>query len=100
MGGHRAATPSERAAIESSAGGSHPGYTISQIWIADSDSSWAALRYVPQDPSQQQGFGEVRHNSGGTWQSVSEGSAQVACSPSIPGNVRADFADLPGFGDC
>jgi len=73
----------------------HPGFRITLIRIADSDNSWAALRYQPQNP-QDQGFSEVRHLEGTRWVGVSSGTAQVDCGPDVPPNVQADFADVLG----
>ncbi|MHB8464260.1 MAG: hypothetical protein ACYDH6_21215 [Acidimicrobiales bacterium] len=98
--GNRAATSAERQAIASSVGASHAGYTMGEIRIADSDANWAAIRYVPTSDQAQQRFGEVRHNQGGDWTAVSNGTSQVACDPQVPANVQADFADLSGFGGC
>lgn len=95
-GGNRPPTPGERAALTSVAAQDYPAYQVSLIRIADSDNSWAALRYQPDDPQTAQGFSEVRHLVGGTWQSVSKGTAQVACTPEVPPNVQADFADILG----
>jgi hypothetical protein len=73
----------------------HPGFRVTLIRIADSDNTWAALRYQPQDP-QAQGFSEVRHDDGTRWTSVSYGTAQVDCGTDVPPNVQADFADVLG----
>jgi hypothetical protein len=69
--------------------------------IADSDSTWAALFYTPSPGlATGQPFEEVASETNGTWTSVSDGTSQVACNPSVPPNVQADFANLPGFGNC
>jgi hypothetical protein len=99
VGGNRAPTADESAAITADVDGSHSGYSITSIRIADSDSTWAALDYAPSAGSGQT-FEEVRHLAGGTWGKITDGSAQVACSSQIPSNVQADFANLDGFGPC
>jgi hypothetical protein len=86
----------EQAAIVSAAQSQWPNYQVSQIAIADSDSTWAALLYQPDNPETGQAFREVRHESDGAWVSVSFGTAQVDCEPAVPVNVQNDFAAILG----
>jgi hypothetical protein len=71
---------------------------LGQVYIADSDNSWAAIRYVPEQGQQPED--EVRHEENGSWAPVSDGTSQVACSGGVPSNVQADFSNLSGFGPC
>jgi hypothetical protein len=68
----------------------------SDIFISNSDQTWAALRCT--DPQSQQAFLEVRQLQSGNWVRISYGTAQVACGGSIPAGVQADFA--PVLGSC
>jgi cytoskeletal protein RodZ len=92
--GNRPATASERQQILADVGDSHPGYQVTTLRIANSDNTWAALKY-DGGPTQQP-FEEVRHLSSGHWTAVATGTAQVACDPSIPPSVQRDFADILG----
>ena len=90
----RPATSAEQKQILADVDDSHPGYQVTTLRIANSDNSWAALKY--DGGPTQQAFEEVRHLSGGHWGAVSTGTAQVACDPSIPPQVQRDFADILG----
>lgn len=92
--GNRPATAAEQRQILADVGDSHPGYQVSVLRIANSDNSWAALKY-DGGPTQQP-FQEVRHLSGGHWQAVATGTAQVDCDPSVPAQVQRDFANVLG----
>jgi hypothetical protein len=71
-----------------------PACQPSDIFIAKSDSTWAAVRCT--DPQSQQAFLEVRHLQDGNWVRLSYGTAQVSCGAQIPTNVQADFAAVLG----
>ncbi|GAC1517860.1 MAG: hypothetical protein NVS1B12_06730 [Acidimicrobiales bacterium] len=92
--GNRPATAAEQRQILADVGDSHPGYQVSVLRIANSDNSWAALKY--DGGPTQQSFQEVRHLSGGHWQAVATGTAQVDCDPSVPPQVQKDFANVLG----
>jgi len=95
-GGTRPPTVAQQLAIDAAAQAQWPNYQVAEIDIADSDPTWAALLYQPDNPETGQAFREVRHLSGGTWVSVSFGTAQVACVPAVPASVQADFAAILG----
>lgn len=92
--GNRPPTAAEQKQILADVDDSHPGYQVTTLRIANSDNTWAALKYAGA-PTQQP-FSEVRHLSGGSWKVVSTGTAQVACDPSIPVQVQQDFANVLG----
>lgn len=92
--GNRPPTSAEQDKILADVGDSHPGYQVTTLRIANSDNTWAVLKYAGA-PTQQP-FSEVRHLSGGSWKVVSTGTAQVACDPSIPVRVQQDFANVLG----
>ena len=92
--GNRPPTGAEQKQILADVGDSHPGYQVSALRIANSDNSWAALKY--DGAPTQQPFQEVRHLNGGHWQAVATGTAQVDCDPSVPPQVQKDFANVLG----
>jgi hypothetical protein len=86
----------EQSAIVSAAQTQWPNYQVAQIAISDSDPTWAALLYNPDNPATGQAFREVRHLEDGAWVSVSFGTAQVECVPAVPVAVQNDFAAILG----
>jgi len=75
---------------------SPPACQVTDIFISNSDPTWAAVRCT--DPQSQQAFLEVRQLQSGSWVRVSYGTAQVDCTSTVPTNVQADFAGV--LGDC
>jgi len=73
---------------------SPPACQVTDIFISNSDPTWAAVRCT--DPQSQQAFLEVRQLQSGSWVRVSYGTAQVDCASAVPPNVQADFTGVLG----
>jgi hypothetical protein len=95
--GNRAPTVNEKTEIQND-DQPGPNASIDLIRIANSDSRWA-VDHISGTPGHEQdvqpGY-HVLHQKNGTWQVVAAGTAQVDCTPAVPRNVVADFADILG----
>jgi hypothetical protein len=97
VAGNRDPSPAERQQIETD-DNPGPNATIDTIKIADSDATWALDHISPVAGHERdiEPAYHILHRASDQWTIVSQGSAQVACDPSVPSNVAADFSDILG----